>query len=120
MMKRIKNAGYKIINDNIDFRKQDCTDWYDCDIVLSIQSLDKKRRRFDILAVGDIKIYTKNNHFVFKGGKPSGELTTYLKKNGDWENNNWFEITENGEADMGDVFYELDSVIENLLERIEK
>jgi hypothetical protein len=116
MLKRLKKNNCEILDDFVDFRIQDSTNWYDSDTILSVKKDDKI---YSLSAVGQIRIYTKNKHFVFKGGKPDGELNNYIKKNGEWENNNWFEITENGTADLGDVFYELDNAVENLIERME-
>jgi len=86
-----KGKGWKIEENNLDFRRQDCTLWYNTDTVVS---LSKEGFWAEIIPSGDIRIYGKKDstEFVYKGGNPRGELTNYLRKNGEWENNNWFEV----------------------------
>jgi hypothetical protein len=121
LQKELKGKGYIINVNNVDFRVQDCTNYFnEGNPILKVSSLDKDKKTFELLCVGDIRIYSKKKSFVYKGGNPDGKLTRYLKKNGEWENNNWFEITENGECDLsgGDVFYDIDSAVTNFLGRL--
>jgi hypothetical protein len=81
-----------------DFRRRDCTLYYEDNLAIEAK---KGNRTVQVTAEGDIRIYGKRtnirtwltSYFVYKGGKPSGKLTYYLRTHGRWENNNWFEFT---------------------------
>ncbi len=98
--KKITSLGWEIKINNLDaINKDDSTWWYEYDEYAPVLMITKGKDGYEIIATGDIIIIDpKNdgNHFYFKGGNPDfGEkdkLTESLIKNGDWENNNWFEI----------------------------
>ena len=132
LLKEIKKKGWNIDVDNIDFRRQDATLWYGFDgvppiLVISKEKRSKGKRIIELIATGDIRIYGKRKaHFIFQGGKPDGELTYHLRKNGRWENNNWFEIgevtIENNHSTSYEscdtVFYTLNDAVQELLSRL--
>jgi len=116
-----------------DFRRQDSTLYYEDSLAIEVK---KGPYTVQVEAVGDIRIYGKRDshgehrHFVFKGGKPSGELTYYLRKHGQWENNNWFEVfmwekvaDANHQRDFSSVIdsvsYTLDEAASNLVESLQ-
>jgi len=90
--KLFKDLGFESQFD-CDFRKQDSTlYWYDSyDVIITVS---KDEWIFCVSPIGDIRISGKNefNEFIFKGGKPRGELTYHLRKKGVWDNNNWFDV----------------------------
>jgi len=125
LLKMITEKGYFVNVNNIDFRNKDCTNYYDCENpILKATSLNKEKKTVELLCVGDIRIYGKTKGFVYKGGNPDGKLTNYLKKHGEWENNNWFEIEDNNDSKNpmgeigGDVFYDIDSAVTNFVGRL--
>lgn len=118
-LRTVKGKGWTVVKTNADFRTQDCTLYWNVEPVIS---LEKDGHRMELLAVGDIIIYGKRerNHFVYKGGNPSGKLTSYLRANGLWENNNWFEINQDGSSyqTFETPFYILDEAVGELLSRL--
>ena len=118
LYKKLRKYGWEVTIDNIDFRRQAPELWhgYDHDIILEAR---KGRHIVQIVVTGEIRIYSKRRHFIYKGGKPDGELTYYLRKYGEWENNNWFEV--NMDRSSYEFFeiphYTLNEAVEDLLKR---
>ena len=121
LVREIRKRGWNIDHNNIDFRRQDVTLWYGFDGEEPILIVSKDNHVIRLIATGDIRIYGERNaHFVFKGGNPDGELTHYLRKHGSWENNNWFEIDQDGSSyeTFETPFYTLNDAVEELLSRL--
>jgi hypothetical protein len=114
--------GYKIVENKMDFRIQDCTEWYwtNSEPILAVAKTGCPR--LEIVCVGDLRIYGRRKHFVFRGGNPDGQLTRWIKEHGDWENNNWFEVhvVTGEEVWEEDIHYELNEAVETLLELCDK
>ena len=112
----ILKKGCKIERNILDFRTQDCTDWWDAENPLLVVSCGK--RKISLICVGDIRIYAKRKEmeFIYKGGaKHWGKLTPYLKKHGLWENNNWFEVIDTAIYEPS-IFYNLDDAAMHIIE----
>ncbi len=123
LVREIKAKGWSVDVDNIDFRKQDATLWFGFDSENPILQISKGEHTIQLIATGDIRIYGKRNaRFVYKGGKPDGKLTPYLRKHGNWENNNWFEVNYDGSSydSFEEPFYVLNDAVHELLKRLEK
>jgi len=97
---KLKKDGWKVeVNMLGAIKKDDSVWWYDFG-GLEILSAIKRTKKVSIGVYGDIFVHknyeTENgeeNYFKCKeGGKPEGELSDDLVENGEWENNNWFEI----------------------------
>ena len=121
-IKEVAKRNWKITELNADFRVQDCTEYYNLGFCGALVRVEKEEDYIEIIVTGEIRINTPNRTFLYKGGNPLGELTPHLKKKGVWENNNWFEINENGSSisDFEEVHYDLDSACIGLLQRIDK
>jgi len=122
LFREIRRKGWNIDVDNVDFHIQDVTLWYDFDSENPILQVSKEKHTIQLIATGDIRIYGKRNaHFIYKGGKPDGDLTCYLRKHGNWENNNWFEINDDGSSyeTFETPFYTLNDVLQELLSRLD-
>ena len=119
LIKNIKKHGYKIIENHVDNRIQDSINWYwtNSEPILAIE---KNGHRLELICAGDIRIYTERKSFIYKGGNPDGILTSYIKKHGRWENNNWFEINENGSSynDFEDPYFDMDTALDAMLSRM--
>ena len=122
--RELKKAGWEIEINNVDFRRQDAVFWYDYDGNPPIIRITKGNNYIELVATGEIRIFGKRDGtcFVFKGGNPDGEPTYYLRKHGRWENNNWFEIDENGSSykTFEEAFYTLDDAVKELIRRAKK
>jgi hypothetical protein len=121
LFREIRKKGWSIDVDNIDFRIQDATLWYGFDSENPILQVSKGNHTIQLIATGDIRIYGKRNaHFIYEGGKPDGELTPYLRKYGSWQNNNWFEINDDGSSYETEEtpFHLLDDAVKELLSRL--
>lgn len=121
LLKAIREKRWTIDVDNIDFRRQDVTLWFGFDGEDPVLQVSKANRIIRIIATGDIRIIGERTHFIFKGGKPDGELTSYLRKHGRWENNNWFEVDADGSSHdtFETPFYTLNDAVEELLARLD-
>ena len=108
IVKKIESKGWKVEISNLDaIKHDDSVWWYEYDEYAPVLKASKGKKSYEIIATGDITITNPNDdedYFYFRGGKPAfgkDELTTSLLKNGDWGDNNWFEIIpmkyENGE-----------------------
>jgi len=79
-----------------------------------------------LIAVGDVRIRGSRGKAYFEydddTGEEKGNLTPYLRKFGEWENNNWFEVNTNGSSyeELEEPYYTLDSAVNELLSRIKK
>lgn len=120
LFKILRARGWNVDIDNIDFRKQDVTLWYDFDSENPILQVSRNKDIVQLIAAGDIRITSERKCFIYKGGKPQGELTHYLRKHGEWGNNNWFEVNMNGSSyeSFEEPYYDLEDAITNLLARI--
>jgi len=121
LFKEIKAKGWSVDVDNIDFRRQDATLWYGFDSSTPILQVSKGEHIIQLIAVGDIRIYGERKaRFIYKGGKPLGELTYYLRKYGSWENNNWLEVSADGSSyeTFETPFYTLDDAVSEFLSRL--
>jgi hypothetical protein len=116
----LKAKGWKIDVFKVDFRLQDAILWHNCDSENPIIQVSKDSSVIQLIAVGDIRIYGKRVCFIYKGGKPLGELTSYLRKTGRWENNNWFEINVDDSSynSFEEPFFMLNDATEELLSRL--
>jgi hypothetical protein len=120
-METIKGKGWNVEVDNIDFRKQDATLWFGFDSENPILQVSKGEHVIQLIATGEIRIYGKRNkHFIYKGGNPDGELTYYLRRYGNWQNNNWFEVNHDGSSyeTFETPFYLLNEAVQELLSRL--
>jgi hypothetical protein len=126
LFRRIEKLGWKVKQEDIDFRVQDSTLWfknsaYDEPLITATK---RGRDTLYIVVAGDIRINGKrdNTRFVFKGGNPLGEPTYYLRQHGNWENNNWFEVGTNEDlCNMGtDIAYTVDDAVQSLLQRMKE
>ncbi len=123
LFNQIRKKGWNIDVDNIDLRRKDATLWYGFDSENPILQISKEERTIQLIATGDIRIYGKRNaHFIFKGEKPEGKLTPYLRKHGTWENNNWLEINDNGSSykTFETSFFNLTDAIRELLSKLKQ
>jgi hypothetical protein len=121
LLREIKMKGWNIDVDNIDFHIQDATLWYDFNSENPILQVSKEKHIIQLIATGDIRVYGERNaHFIYKGGKPDGKLTSYLRKHGTWENNNWFEINDDGSSyeTFETPFYTLNDAVQHLLSKL--
>jgi hypothetical protein len=134
--KKITSFGWKIEINNLDaINKDDSTWWYEYDEYAPVLMITKGKDGYEIIATGDITITNPNDdedYFYFRGGKPDfgkDELTESLVKNGDWGDNNWFEIIPmtkykgvfkevSGIDDFTDI--SLKSIISQLISLLEK
>jgi len=95
LIKKLEKDGWKVeVNMLNAVRKDDSVWWYELGGE-TIFSASKGTKTVSIGVYGDIAIHGDNegNYFICKeGGKPDGRLTQDLVKNGNWGNNNWFEI----------------------------
>ena len=128
--KRVENYGWKLTV-KPDFRRQDAVLYYEDNLAIEAKKGDWT---IQAEAIGDIRIYgnsesdkhgympTNNAFFIFKGGKPAGKLTNYLRKHGRWENNNWFEIFvfKNGKQQdfFSDVSLTLNELVDDFAEAL--
>lgn len=125
--KKIEDMGWKVEINNLDaIKHDDSVWWYEYDEYAPVLKASKGKKSYEIIATGDITITTPNDedHFYFRGGKPDfgkDELTESLVKNGDWGDNNWFEIipmkSEKGEWKE---IYGMDNLTEISLSEIVK
>jgi hypothetical protein len=121
LFREIRKEGWNIDVDNIDFRIQDVTLWYGFDSETPLLQVSKGKHTIQLIATGDIRIYGKrNSHFVYKHRRTDGKLTPYLRKYGSWENNNWFEINDDGSSyeTFETPFYALNGAVQELLSRL--
>jgi len=93
--KKLRKCGYKIEVDNLDFRKRYPELYYNSPPVLL--RIRKENICIELIVAGEICVYTDRLYFRCKGGKPdtnvkNGKLTYYLRKHGEWEESNWFEV----------------------------
>lgn len=123
----LKRKGYTIlINNIIDDEKHLDSFWYD-DLVLAFK-LKHSPRIFNVHAIGDIRIYNKKRELVYDNKPRNSGLGFKLKEDKDlsninkkgfvWENNNWFQLTEEGNDD-GVVLNSLDELKELILTETE-
>ena len=93
-----------------DFRRRDCVLYYEDSLAIEAK---KGNTIVQVEAIGEIRIYGKRNRtrFVFKYGKPDGELTAYLRKCGQWENNNWFEFIVYKDGKSTDYYRDVEYTI---------
>ena len=118
----IKDFGWKIDTYNMDFGTEACELYYDWENPLL--EISKGEQYIRVMVIGDIRIYGKRDAlFEYRGGKAKGELTYWLRKNGQWENNNWFEIfytDESGVEDssIDDVYFHISEVAWDILHKI--
>jgi hypothetical protein len=120
-MEIIKGKGWNVEVDNIDFRIQDATLWFGFDSENPILQVSKGEHVIQLIATGDIRIYgRKNAHFIYRHGKPDGKLTYYLRRYGNWENNNWFEVNHDGSSyeTFETPFYTLNEAVQELISRL--
>ena len=124
VVRKIRKLGYKILINNLDFRAKDSVLWWDYDYTNPILLVENEKYRITLVAVGDIRIYGKNeeNYFEYNGNW-RGELTYYLRKTGRWENGNWFEVEifdkENKEYYEPIIEFDLEEIVNILLKNIE-
>jgi hypothetical protein len=121
LMKVIKARGWRVDVDNVDLRRQDATLWFGFDSENPILQVSKGEHVIQLIATGDIRIYGKRNaRFVYRDGKPEGKLTYYLRRYGDWENNNWFEVNDDGSSYITaeTPFHFLNDALKELLSRL--
>lgn len=121
LLRVIKKYGWNIETYDIDFRLQDSILNYNKNVMLK---LTKDENVIYLFVTGQIRIYGKRGgtEFVYKGGgNARGELTSYLRKHGNWENNNWFEVFDSEDwQTSGDVYYYLDDALDVVIELMER
>jgi hypothetical protein len=126
LFREIRKKGWSIDVDNIDFRKKDATLWRGFDSDNPILRISKGKHFIELIAVGDVRIRGRREKTYFKydddTGEEKGNLTPYLRKFGEWENNNWFEVNSDGSSyeEFEEPYYSLDSAVSDLLSRIKK
>jgi len=127
-IKELEKDGWKIKINMLDaVRKDDSVWWYELGGE-TIFSASKGTKTVSIEVRGDISIYDENYEDVYfvckEGGKPDGELTQDLVKNGEWNDNNWFEInfedSKTKEFKTVDVPTSLQVALNTLMETVEK
>lgn len=102
IQKKLEDNGWKVEINNLDaIKKDDSAFWYEYDEDFPLLSIRRKNKKYEIIAKGDIDVIDPKNdniYFHFEGGKPdtgdNEDMTDNLVKNGDWGNNNWFELIE--------------------------
>jgi len=121
VLKIIKSKGWKVVINNLDFRRQAPELWYEYTDI-PILRIEKDGKYIELTVYGEIRIFGKreNTRFIYNFGKPDGELTYYLRRHGEWWNNNWFEIDENGSSYeyFEEPFFSLDDAVKELLRRL--
>jgi hypothetical protein len=126
LLREVEKHGWKVEIDNIDFRKKDAVLWRGFDSENPILQVSKGKHIIQLIAVGDIRIYGKRRNTYFEyddeSGQEKGRLTRHLRKFGEWENNNWFEVNTDGSSyeELEEPYYTLDSAVNELLSRIKK
>lgn len=115
----VKHRGWNVEVYDIDFRKDDCLLNYGKDIMLKLTKDDKV---IYLLVTGQIRVYGKRDgtEFVYRGkGYVRGVLTPYLRKYGNWENNNWFEVFYSEDWNFGgSVHYSLREAVDEIIDYI--
>jgi hypothetical protein len=131
----INKLGWKVTK-TADFRIKEVTLHYSEGVCLEVISPDDQYmvqavEEGDILIVGKCDINGNCLEFEYKGGsRHFGELSYYLRKTGDWMNNNWFStlIAKRNES-FGyfesitspfncDITYNLDDAAQSVLDTI--